>query len=321
MLGRLDCWRGCRDGRGSSEMMRTNQSDYRSGQRPTGRMPERPAFTLIELLVVMAILAILASLLLPVLGRAKGKAQGIACLNNLRQLALAWKMYPDDNDGRLVPNVAFNGTERTRPDSGGWVRGWLDFDGRNPDNTNTWKLIGTVDGQTALLGHYTATPAVYKCPADRSAVTISGRIHPRVRSLSMNQALGFGSTATWLPPSTYMIFEKETDITRPAPAHLLVVLDEHPDSINDGGWAFRMYDPDQRAQGNLVDIPASYHNGAGGLVFADAHGEIHRWMDARTRPPIHHRSEITHLETPNNPDSDWLAARVSSRRDGTKSWW
>jgi len=74
-------------------------------------------FTLIELLVVMAILAILASLLLPVLGRAKGKAQGIACLNNLRQLALAWKMYPDDNDGRLVPNVAFNGTERTRPDS------------------------------------------------------------------------------------------------------------------------------------------------------------------------------------------------------------
>ncbi len=296
-------------------------STSRSAGGSAARNGGQPGFTLIELLVVIALVAILAGLLLPVLSQAKGKTQGIACLNNLRQLGFAWRMYPDDNDGRLVLNVAFNGAERTRPDSGGWVRGWLDFDGRNPDNTNLWKLIGTVDGQTALLGRYLTTPAVSKCPADRSAVTISGRVHPRVRSMSMSQAMGCGSTGSWLPPSTYIIFQKESDIIRPSPANLLVLLDEHPDSINDGGWAFQMHDPDQRALGNLIDIPASYHNGAGGLVFADGHSEIHKWRDARTRQPIRHKSEITHIATPNSPDSDWLAARVSSRIDGTKPWW
>jgi len=145
-------------------------------------------------------------------------------------------MYPDDNDGKLVLNGGgSNGAERTRLDSGGWIRGWLDFEGANPDNTNSAKLIGTVDGQTALFGKYITTPAVYKCPADRSAVTIGGGIYPRVRSLSMSQAIGFGSTGTWLPPSTYMIFQTESDIVHPAPSNLLVLLDEHPDSINDGG--------------------------------------------------------------------------------------
>jgi prepilin-type processing-associated H-X9-DG protein len=255
------------------------------------------------------------------LSRAKAKGQGIACLNNVRQVVIAWAMYADDNDGKLVVNAAFNGAERTRLDSGGWIRGWLDFNGENPDNTNTLKLTGIVDGQTALFGKYITTPAVYKCPADRSAVTIGGRTYPRVRSISMSQAIGFGSTGSWLPPSIYIIFQKESDIFHPVPAKLMVFLDEHPDSINDGGWAFRMFDPDQRAQAELIDFPASYHNGAAALAFADSHAEIHKWLDARTRPPVRHRSEITHVATPNNPDADWLAARVSSRRDGAKSWW
>jgi len=98
-------------------------------------------------------------------------------------------------------------------------------------------------------------------------------------------------------------------------------LDEHPDSINDAGWAFQMHDPDQRAQARLIDIPSSYHNGAGSLSFGDGHSEIHRWLDARTQPPIHFTNNVSNVATPNNPDADWLAARVSSRKDGTKSWW
>lgn len=290
-------------------------------EQSTRSFASQRGFTLVELLVTITVIALLAGLLLTTLSRAKAKGQGIACLNNVRQVGVAWQMYPDDNAGKLVLNAAFNGAERTRLDSGGWIRGWLDFEGGNPDNTNGMKLVGTVDGQTALLGKYLTTPAVYKCPADRSAVTTGGGIYARVRSLAMSQALGFGSTGTWLPPSTYRIYQTESDLIHPAPSNLLVLLDEHPNSINDGGWAFQMYDPDQRARANLIDLPASYHNGAGALAFADGHAELHRWLDARTRPPIRYRSEITHVATPNNPDTDWLAARVSSRRDGTKPWW
>ncbi len=286
-----------------------------------GLKPLRQGFTIMELLVVISIIAILAGLVLSSLSHAKAKGLGIACANNVRQIIISWKMYAEDNDGKLAVNSAYNGAARMRPDSGGWIRGWLNYDGANPDNTNYLKLIGTADGETALFGKYISNPAVYKCPADRSATTIGGRRHPRVRSLSMSQALGFGSTATWLPPTTYVVFQKDSDITGLSPANLLVLLDEHPDSINDGGWAFQMYDPDQRAQARLIDIPASYHNGAGGLSFADGHAEIHQWLDARTKPPVRYQTEITHLATPNNLDADWLAARISRRRDGTKSWW
>jgi prepilin-type N-terminal cleavage/methylation domain-containing protein/prepilin-type processing-associated H-X9-DG protein len=278
-------------------------------------------FTLVELLVVIAVIAILAGLLLPTLSRAKAKGQGIACLNNIRQLMLAWKMYPEDNNAKLVRNAAYNGIARYRADTGGWIHGWLDFSGVNTDNTNILKLIGTADGETALFGKYVTTPLVYKCPADPSTVRIAGHVHPRVRSFSMNQAIGSGSTATWLPPSTYIVFQKESDIVNPAPVNLLTLLDEHPDSINDAGWAFPMHDPDQRAQAKLIDIPASYHNGAGSLSFADGHSEIHKWLDPRTQPPIRFTNSVPHVASPNNPDADWLAARVSSRKDGTKSWW
>jgi prepilin-type N-terminal cleavage/methylation domain-containing protein/prepilin-type processing-associated H-X9-DG protein len=287
----------------------------------TGSARRGHGFTLIELLVAMAILAILASLLLPALSRTKAKGEGTACLNDLRQLMLAWKMYADDNSGKLARNAAFNGIARYRADTGGWIHGWLDYSGNNTDNTNILKLTGSFDDQTALFGKYVTSPTVYRCPADPSTVQIGGRIYPRVRSLSMNQALGSGSTASWLPPSTYVVFQGESDIINPAPANLLTLLDEHPDSINDAGWAFQMHDPDQRAQAKLVDIPASYHNGAGSLSFADGHSEVHKWLDARTKPPIRYTNDVSNITTPNNLDSDWLAARVSSRKDGTKSWW
>jgi prepilin-type N-terminal cleavage/methylation domain-containing protein/prepilin-type processing-associated H-X9-DG protein len=291
--------------------------------RKTGQGRTDPAdgLTLVELLVAISIIAILAGLLLSTLTRAKAKAQGVACVDNIRQLMLAWKMYIDDNNGRLVRNAAFNGIARYRADSGGWIHGWLDYNNQNTDNTNVLNLIGAFDGETALFGKYITSPQVYKCPADPSTVEVGGRTYPRVRSLSMNQAIGSGSTANWLPPSNYIVFQRESDIITPGPGSLLTFLDEHPDSINDAGLAFQMHDPDQRARARLIDIPASYHNGAGSLSFADGHSEVHKWLDARTKPPIRHTNDVSNVATPNNPDADWLAARISARRDGRKSWW
>jgi prepilin-type N-terminal cleavage/methylation domain-containing protein len=95
----------------------------------------RAGFTLIELLVVIAIIAILAAMLLPALGRAKAKGMGVACMNNHRQLNLAWKMYADDNKDNLPTSWV------AKPGQVIWIDGTLDFSGANRSNWDVEKDI------------------------------------------------------------------------------------------------------------------------------------------------------------------------------------
>jgi prepilin-type N-terminal cleavage/methylation domain-containing protein/prepilin-type processing-associated H-X9-DG protein len=276
-------------------------------KRLTKKTPQKSAFTLIELLVVIAIIAILAAILLPVLNAARLRAQTAYCMNNDRQIGIAWVMYINDNQDRLPTNsdkkagAGAQGysnwicpTEAGSMPTLDWGANANDF---NPTLLTMDQLI-MGSHSISLMGPYVSKQIkIFVCPSDNylspaqrgSPLLAQYGMSSRIRTCAMNGAMGDGAKYFQGVWAAYYDVVKMSNMHWPGPAECWVVTDEHPDANDDCSLYVNPADTNPNNtgyDGEFTELPGSLHGRGAGMAFADGHSEVHVWKGGVDTIPV-----------------------------------
>jgi prepilin-type processing-associated H-X9-DG protein len=246
-------------------------------------------------LVVIAIIAILATLLLPALASARQRNFSIVCLSNARQLTLGWRMYSDDHSGQLINNFGKSWIDITagivdpgRKDFYNWANNNMDW------TSDTMNFDPSYLGNGIMAPYLRTNLSVYKCPADNFLSPPQAGKPPRTRTMAMNAFFGpYGYRKETYPGAKDYYTGKNNNYSSyrqwlmfdqiRQPSGFFVMIDEQPDTLNDGLFN---NNPDWVSATRWNDAPGALHGGGAGVAFADGHAEIHHWASAATKLPV-----------------------------------